>query len=122
MTIANPAAQTKRWREEPEYHRELARQHSAARYQYRRAWFHEAVATQRCAICADRADVFVQREAIDGRRFRPMSCLTNRREVFLEKLATTTPLCYRCNERTKKHREVVPDVRVDVDALPPMPW
>lgn len=122
MTVANPSAKTKRWREEPEYHRQASRAYGAARYDFRSAWYREALATQRCALCGDRADQFVHRAENAADRFRPLSCLSYSRAKFLEKLAQMSPLCFRCGHATRLNRESLPDVRTDIDALPPMPW
>ena len=122
MTVANPEAKTARWRHEPEYHREMSRAYAASKYAIRRAWYRDAMATQRCALCGDRADQLVHRAENAASTFRPMSCLTNSRKRFLENVATMTPLCYRCGAATRNRRHTVPDVKVDTDLFPPMPW
>ena len=122
MTAANPTAKTKRWKFEPEYHRAQARAWAAARYQYRSAWYREALATQTCAVCGDRADQFVHRAENVSDTFRPLSCLTYSKENYLAKLAKMTPICFRCWQTTKYRRSELPDVRTNIGALPPMPW
>ena len=122
MTAANPTAKTRRWRYEPEYHRTQSNAYGSARYYYRSAWYREALATQTCAVCGDRADQFVHRAENAGDKFRPLSCLSYSKANFVANLARMTPLCFRCAMATKYSRAELPDVRTNIDALPPMPW